>query len=565
MIVGIDLGTTNSAIAIWRDGTPELIPNRLGHLLTPSAVSLDTNGTVIVGLPARERQVSHPKRTASAFKRYMGTKHSITLGTQKFTPEELSSLVLRSLIEDAETYLGEKITEAVITVPAYYNDKQRKATRRAGQLAGLSVERLINEPTAAALAYSIHELENESRFLVFDLGGGTFDVSVLEIFEGVIEVRSSTGDNRLGGEDFNTILVRMLQRNFKPAIGKDILEDHALIEKLRDQAERMRRTLSEETTASARFTWKENEYEISVSQDEFEEECSELLSRMREPVIRSLRDSNIAADMLSEIILIGGTTRMPLVRKAVTKMFGRFPNISVNPDEAVAIGAAIQAGLKARDEALDELVLTDVCPFSLGVESSHYENQKQIDRGLFSPIIERNTIIPTSRVESFSTVFDYQEQITFNIYQGEARRVEDNVKLGAITVPVPRKRSGQSVNVRFTYDINGLLEVDIHVPESDKRFQLLINDEDYDPASLAKRRDMLEKLKVHPRDTEVIRAIMARANRCWENALGDDRDYLSMQIGNFEKVLHKQDQKSSLAFGEELSALLDRIEGKTFL
>jgi len=190
MIVGIDLGTTNSAIAIWRDGTPELIPNRLGHLLTPSAVSLDANGTVIVGLPARERQVSHPKRTASAFKRYMGTKHSITLGTQKFTPEELSSLVLRSLIEDAETYLDEKITEAVITVPAYYNDKQRKATRRAGQLAGLSVERLINEPTAAALAYSIHELENESRFLVFDLGGGTFDVSVLEIFEGVIEVRS---------------------------------------------------------------------------------------------------------------------------------------------------------------------------------------------------------------------------------------------------------------------------------------------------------------------------------------------------------------------------------------
>lgn len=564
MIIGIDLGTTNSAVAYYRDDRPVLIPNRLGHNLTPSAVSVE-DGAVLVGLTARERQATHPGETATAFKRYMGTSRRFVLGRKTYAPEELSALVLRSLREDAEAHLGEPVREAVITVPAYFNDKQRRATRRAGELAGLKVERLINEPTAAALAYGIHQLGAESRFLVFDLGGGTFDVSILEIFEGIIEVRASTGDNRLGGEDFNELLVLMMREQFADVWTRSGRRQDALYQKMREQAERARRTLSDAAEAKMRLVWDDNPLELTVSAAAFEERAAPLVARLREPVLRALRDSNLDAQALAEIVMIGGATRMPLVRKAVTRMFGRFPNSTVNPDEAVALGAAVQAGLKARDAALSEVVLTDVCPFSLGVNHGRRLPDGSIEDGLFSPIIERNTPIPASRVKSYSTMFDNQRKIEFDVYQGESRLVADNVKIGDLAIPMRAGPAGQRVDVRLSYDINGLLEVDVHVPAHDERWQLVIADQDGDDGDLKQRQAALAALKVHPRDSEANRAALARANRCWEAALGDSRIWLEQLIGQFEAALATQDPRIVDRAREEFQGALDQFEGSTFL
>lgn len=562
MIIGIDLGTTNSAAAVWRDGEAVLIPNRLGQVLTPSAVSVDEDGSILVGMAARERQPSHPRRTATAFKRYMGTNRQAHLADRHFSAEELSALVLRSLKEDAERFLGEEVREAVITVPAYFNDKQRKATRRAGELAGLKIDRLINEPTAAALAYGIHNLADESQFLVFDLGGGTFDVSVLEIFEGVIEVRASTGDNRLGGEDFNDVLVNMMRERFKK-FGAWARQDDALYQKIRAHAERTRRELSSAPEATLKVAWKGEAFEMQVTAEAFEAACAPLLSRLREPVLRSLRDSGLRPETLSEIILIGGATRMPIVRRAVARMFGRFPNASINPDEAVALGAAVQAGLKARDAALKEVVLTDVCPFSLGVETARKLPNGGIEEGVFVPVIERNTTVPASRSKIFSTMHDGQQLVNVRIYQGEARQVGDNVKIGEVMVPVPRGPAGQIVECRFSYDINGLLEVDLHVPGLNECRQLVIADPDVeqDPGELARRREALAGLKVHPREVEANRVALARGERCWEDALGEERDQVDWLITEFKAALETQDPRIVEHARERFMEALDQLEG----
>jgi len=567
VIVGIDLGTTNSAIGIWRDGAVHLIPNSLGHLLTPSAVSLDDDGAVIVGLAARERQSTHPTQTATAFKRYMGAQRNTRLGKRDFLPEDLSALVLRALKADAEAFLGEPVTEAVIAVPAYFNDKQRKATRRAGELAGFKVERLINEPTAAALAYGINERGRDARFLVFDLGGGTFDVSILEIFEGVVEVRASAGDNRLGGEDFNELLVEMMRRRFESEWGRSGRDDDGLYQRLRAAAERTRRDLSDRPEATMSVVWKDAPYELEITAEALEAAAEGLLTRLRDPVLRSLRDSDVRVGALDEVVLVGGATRMPMVRKAVTRMFGRFPATGINADEAIARGAAIQAGLKARDAALNEVVLTDVCPYSLGVDVGEHGPGGQIRTGLFAPIIERNTTIPASRVETLRTLIANQRRIELGVYQGEARWVADNIRLGALVIPVPPRPAGEvAVDVRFTYDINGLLEVDVHVPLTDERRQLLIIDDDArSDDDLEARRAQLAQLKVHPRDTDANRAAMSRAGRCFEDFTGERRDYVAQLIGQFESVLDRQDPRASEQARAELAAALDRLEGDSYL
>ncbi|MEQ1687969.1 MAG: molecular chaperone HscC, partial [Sphingopyxis sp.] len=369
MLIGIDLGTTNSAVAIWKDGASQLIPNSLSDFLTPSAVSVSDDGDILVGMAARERQSTHPRATATAFKRIMGTAQEVKLGKRKFRAEELSALVLASLKADVEAATDEQVSGAIITVPAYFNDRQRKATRRAGQLAGLDVRRLLNEPTAAALAYGINDREDREPFLVFDLGGGTFDVSIVEVFDEIVEVRASSGDNRLGGEDFNDVLVDIARRRVDvSALSKG--EDAVLIaERLRQAAEIARRALSDNDTAVMRFVVSGQAHEVEISGAEFEEAAKDLLTRLRDPVLRSLRDCDIRSDMLSEIVLVGGGTRMPIVRRAITRMFGRFPHGSIHPDHAIALGAAVQAGLVSRDAALDEVRLTDVCPFTLGVDS----------------------------------------------------------------------------------------------------------------------------------------------------------------------------------------------------
>lgn len=365
MIIGIDLGTTNSLVAVWEDGQPRLIPNSLGDYLTPSCVSLDEDGTILVGRAARERLQTHPDKTAAVFKRFMGSERTIRLGKREFRAEELSALVLRSLKEDVEAALGQPITEAIITVPAYFSDAQRKATRAAGVMAGLKVDRLLNEPTAAALAYGIHQLGAETRFLVFDLGGGTFDVSVLDMFEGVMEVRASAGDNFLGGEDFVACIIdRFFDQAKAPA---KLKTDAAFMQRLTAQVEAAKRALSEQPAATIEVAHNSDTYTLELDEATFEQICAPLLQRLRAPVERALRDANLRGTDLDKIVLAGGATRMPVVRRMVARMFGRFPECEINPDEVVALGAAVQAGLKMKDAALDDVVMTDVAPYSLGV------------------------------------------------------------------------------------------------------------------------------------------------------------------------------------------------------
>ena len=567
MIVGIDLGTTNSAIAVWKDGEPQLIPNSLGHLLTPSAISIDKDGTITVGLGARERQANDPDNTVTAFKRYMGTGQRLVLRGKQYSPEDLSALVLRSLKADAEAFLGEEVTTAVITVPAYFNDKQRRATKRAGELAGLEVARLVNEPTAAALAYGIHEKDQEEPFLIFDLGGGTFDVSLVEIFDGIIEVRASAGDNRLGGEDFNLAVIEV----FKDKIGDSLpsINNHPdLFEIMRAAAEKTRRQLTVERAVAAKFVWNDAEYEAEVTREEFETKSKGLLDRLREPILRSLRDSNTKIAELSEIVLVGGSTRMPIVRDAVTRMFGRFPNATVDPDHAIALGAAVQAGLKSRNADLKEIRLTDVCPFTLGTDVNKLDSKGNYIGVTFAPIIERNTAIPASRVRQYSNAHDNQTQVTLGIYQGESRDLEKNIKLGALDIDIPKRPMGTlQIDCRFTYDTSGLLEVDVSIPETGLTKQIAIYDKD-DPhlaRDIEIRRAELAKLKVHPRDDAINAAMIARAERCYEGFLGETRDYVGQIMVNFETALNSQDPKAIKLAREETGKMLDALEGETFL
>jgi molecular chaperone HscC len=567
VIIGIDLGTTNSAAALWRDGEAVLVPNAIGDFLTPSAVSVDAEGTVIVGMAARERQSTHPRDTVTAFKRYIGTPQTVTLGKRVFDAEQLSALVLQSLKADAEAFTGEAVTGAVITVPAYFNDRQRKATRRAGELAGLKVERLVNEPTAAALAFGVHTREQEP-FLVFDLGGGTFDVSIVEVFEGIIEVRASSGDNRLGGEDFNEKVVEIARPRLAPRAELDRADPLVLQELLRAAAERTRRKLSESEEAEFAIVHDGQSFTTAISSADFEAAAAPLLQRLRDPVLRSLRDSGIRVDTLSEIVLVGGSTRMPVVRRAITRMFGRFPNATVHPDHAVALGAAVQAGLLARASALDEVRLTDVCPFTLGVDHAEPDGRGGWRTGLFSPIIDRNTAIPTSRVSYYGTLQDNQRSIEFGIYQGESRDVSGNVKLGEVRLPIPPKPAGEiMVECRFSYDTSGLLEVDVTVPATGASRNLVIMDQ-ADPLSDAEveaRRVALSALKIHPREESGNMAVLARATRCYEGFVGDRRDIVGRWIGLFESALESQDPRRIAEARTELVTALDAIEGERFL
>ena len=569
MIIGIDLGTTNSLVAVWRDGQASIIPNALGEHLTPSCVSIDDDGTVLVGRAARERLQTHPQLTAAVFKRYMGSEKKITLGTQQFRPEELSSMVLRALKEDAEAFLGQPVEEAIITVPAYFSDAQRKATRAAGQLAGLRVERLLNEPTAAALAYGIRDKEQESKFLVFDLGGGTFDVSILELFEGVMEVRASAGDNFLGGEDFVTVLVDafMDESGLRQALGSRQF-DARQQQLLRDEAERVKRLLSKQSPVRMNIRFENTEYNWEIGEERLAQLCEPLLARLRLPVERALRDATIRAAELHEVVLAGGATRMPLVRKLVSRMFGRFPATQLDPDEAVALGAAVQAGLKMRDAALDEVVMTDVAPYSLGIAISRQIGPNQYEGGHYLPIIERNAVVPVSRTETIVTIHDNQKEINVAIFQGESRLVADNVFLGKINFPIPAKKAGEiGIDVRFTYDVSGVLEAEVTVQATQERHKMVISDNAgvMTAEQIEQRFLELADLKIHPREQMENRTLVSRADRLYEQSLGDVRQFLAEHTAQFQAALETQDQslirKARLSFEK----VLHEVESESFL
>ncbi|GAB3089612.1 Hsp70 family protein [Lysobacter terrae] len=568
MIVGIDLGTTNSLAAVWRDGKALLVPNALGTVLTPSCVGIDEDGTVLIGQAARERLQTHPEKTVALFKRHMGSAKVFKLGNRTFRAEELSSLVLRALKADAEALLGEPVDEAIITVPAYFSDAQRKATRVAGQLAGLKVERLINEPTAAALAYGLHQDEEATQFLVFDLGGGTFDVSILEMFEGVMEVRATAGDNFLGGEDFaDAIVKRFLQDSGIPAAAA---ADASMMQILIARAEAAKRQLSQQASAEISVHWQGQDYRMALDQALLGQICEPMLARLRAPVERALRDARIANTDIDAVVLAGGATRMPLVRQLVTRMFGRFPNTELNPDEVIVVGAAVMAGLQAKDQALKEVVMTDVCPYTLGTDViEKFDNGREV-RGWFSPIIERNTVVPVSRVKSYVATKDFQSYMDIDIFQGEARLVKDNIKLGNLKVQLPHlPRHESAVDVRFTYDVNGLLEVEATVRKTGEKHRVVIqgNDGVMTDEQIQTRLAELAELKIHPRDKAVNRTLLAQAETLFQQLLGERREWMGRQIARFEEALESQEERTIAPASERLNEIIAHVErnDETFL
>lgn len=563
MILGIDLGTTNSVGAVLRDGHVDLIRNSIGHVLTPSAVSIGDDGGILVGIAARERLATHADRTVSRFKRWMGSEHRVTLDGRTFRAEELSSFVLRAIKSDAEAQLGHPIDEAVITVPAYFNDAQRKATKVAGELAGLKVERLLNEPTAAGLAYGLQERPDHTTFLVVDLGGGTFDVSILEYFEGVVEVRSSAGDTRLGGEDFVQVLEELLIRNLKADARE--AERWRATNVLWRTAEQLKRDLSEQDRATVHWPTGLGPTDtgtMEVSRAQFESASAELLARLRKPIERALDDARVDPSQLNEVVLVGGATRMPMIRQLVTRLFHRLPMRLINPDETIARGAAIQAGLKARDAALEDFVLTDVMPYSMGIVITHLAGEvRMADR--FSPIIERNTPVPASRQATYSTLADGQTRVLLDVRQGESPIGSENLAVATIDVPVPARPAGTvAIDVRFSYDVNGLLDIDVHENGTGRRINQVVQlgAGVMTAAEIAASQKKLASLKVHPREATANRYVIDRAKRLYEERLGADRSAISEHLARFEGVLEGQDPRDIESARIALNSFLDRVD-----
>ena len=542
MIIGIDLGTTNSLVAYYTDEGPKIIPNRLGKNLTPSVVSVDEDGQVYIGETAKERMLLYPKSSAAVFKRSMGSEKVYELSGKKFLSEELSALILRALKEDAEYYLQQEVTEAVISVPAYFNDERRKATKRAGELAGLKVERIISEPTAAAIAYGLYENRENGKFLVFDLGGGTFDVSILELYDSIIEVRAVAGDNFLGGEDF-TKVIEDIFFDKNPEIDKDSLTQKEL-KHITKQADNCKIGFSGERYSTMTCKLGEQTYEMKLSIDEYEAKCDDLLDKIRQPIKRSLSDANVRLKDIDRVVLVGGATKLSFIRKFVGKLFHNLPDTSINPDEAVALGAAVQGAMKERKDSIKEVILTDVCPFTLGTEVVIEKENGRFEDGHFCPIIDRNTTIPASRTERLYTVNDNQTQIRCKVLQGESRFASNNVLLGEIRIKVPKGEAGkESIDVTYTYDVNSILEVEIKVVSTGEIIKQIIktNATDMTDEEIQERMEALSYLKIHPREKEENKLLLLRGERLYEESVGSERNYIEYALREFEKALDTRD------------------------
>ena len=548
-IIGIDLGTTNSLCAVFEDGQPKLIPNAHGGVLTPSVVGILDDGQVIVGDSAKELRVTKPGNCASCFKRWMGTDQTIRIGDREFNSTELSSLVLRSLKADAEKYFGHAVHEAVITVPAYFNENQRKATKNAGEMVGLKVRRIINEPTAAALTYGFHDRDAEKHLMVIDLGGGTFDVTLMEIFEGTLEIISTAGESQLGGEDFTDRLVSAVYQREKLHLETAELKFPLRTARLREECDSAKQSLSDAEKAKIRIPDDtgsfDNNKSLNIDRDTFAKICKNLLARLKAPISKVLRDGLQAPEDIADVILVGGATRMVLMHQIVEGFFGKPAHIKFNPDEVVALGAAVQAALIGDDKAVDDMVMTDVCPFTLGVEiAKQFGNQ--VMEGYFQPVINRNTTIPVSCEETFYTIAPNQSEVLMRVFQGESRKVNDNLELGDLKITgIPPGPAGQAVQVRFTYDINGLLEVEAIIPATQKRFRVVLSNHcsSMSEDELAKALRKLQKLKFYPRDELRNQRLVRFCERMVAEVSPFHRQQLEDAIDVFEHAMSSGDKE----------------------
>ena len=567
MIVGIDLGTTNSLVAWLSPDGPQLIPNALGEFLTPSAVALDHDGQIIVGRAAKEFQVVEPDRCATVFKRLMGTDRITKVADREFRAEELSSLVLRSLKADAEAFLKQPVEEAVITVPAYFSELQRKATVHAGEIAGLQVRRIINEPTAAAIAYGMHELKHERVALVFDLGGGTFDVSILDQFESTLEIRSSAGEVFLGGEDFTRSLASHILTMRHIVFEQAEARQPRMLSRLIHECEQAKRKLSSSDTAIVRFPTAEGIIDescesITVTVDQLRQWTEGLLSQTRLPLQRALSDAGLTRHQIDEVILVGGATRMTQVRTLLKETFGKEPRCSLDPDLVVAMGAAIQGGLVHLDKAVTDMVVTDVAPFTLGVEiAKHIAGN--LNLGYFFPVISRNTTIPVSRVEQFSTVFANQASVIVRLYQGEARKSNENIFLGEFELKgIPLGPPGQQLEIRFTYDLNGILEVEAVATASGRKATYVVTRHAHNMSEeqVAEALLRMQQLKPDPQEEQANRHLLKKADRLHRELPANLRKVLESLLTGFEEALQMQDPLAIENNRGELEAFLSRFD-----
>ncbi len=456
-IIGIDLGTTNSCVAVMEGGKPVVIANTEGIRTTPSVVAFTKTGERLVGDPAKRQAVTNADKTISSIKRHMGSDYKVTIDDKKYTPQEISAMILQKLKKDAESYLGETVSEAVITVPAYFNDAQRQATKDAGKIAGLDVKRIINEPTAAALAYGLDN-ETEQKVMVYDLGGGTFDVSIIEIGDGVIEVLSTNGDTHLGGDDFDQKIIDWMVSEFKKAEGVDLSTDKMALQRLKEAAEKAKKELSSATTTNINLPFitatadGPKHFDMNLTRAKFEELVNNLVERTAIPVQNAMKDAGLNYSDISKVLLVGGSTRVPCVQEKVKQLTGKEPNKSLNPDECVAIGASIQGGKLAGDAGAGDILLLDVTPLSLSIETMG---------GIATKLIERNTTIPTKKSQVFSTAADNQTAVDINVLQGERQFAKDNKSLGQFRLDgiPPARRGVPQIEVTFDIDANGIVNV----------------------------------------------------------------------------------------------------------
>lgn len=549
-MIGIDLGTTNSLVSVFENGRPRALANEFGEELTPSVVAVAEDGQLLVGRAAKDRLITDPTSGQACFKRDMGTSATYRFGGKSWNPIVCSAVVLGEMKRIAELHLGTQVDRAVITVPAYFHDQQRQATIEAAKIAGLTVERIINEPTAAALAYGYGNPDREIRILVFDLGGGTFDVTLLEIFEGVVEVKSTAGESRLGGEDYTDALCEWLEEKHqchpKPA-SRGVW---------RQRVEVAKRQLAGQDTASLYL----NDRLVEVTRENFREATAAINARLRPVVTRCLRDAGLQAIDLDDILLVGGASRMAVVHDFIHEQLKRISNLKIDPDRVVALGAAVQAGLCSNDAAVEDIVLTDVCPHTLGVEMSKELSGGRSEPGYFAPIIDRNTTVPVSRSRLFHTLHPQQDHIEVLIFQGEARLTADNQKIGQVSITtglrhMPGQQRPGEVDIRFSYDMNGILEVEVTVLSSGKKKSHIIEQR---PGCLTKREieeaiARLQPFKLHPRDLLPHRARLERAGRVYAELVGPARDHLNAVTDQFEIALESQD---SLAI-KQAAAVLD--------